>query len=141
MTESLRRQLPSELKMVVTHRQQLTASSMSRPVEKRAGRAAGKSSRKRECGKHYPAFKNTSSVADFLARIGKHTRHDEHDSGSFDRCDREVWFKIDYFDSTLEQVSPDRADPAVTKRIMTIGLAQDRRNSGSRVGKPSFFLV
>jgi hypothetical protein len=36
-----------------------------------------------------------------------------------------VWFKIDYFDLTLEQASPDPADPAVTKRIMTIGLAQD----------------
>jgi hypothetical protein len=36
-----------------------------------------------------------------------------------------VWFKIDYFDLTLEQTSPHPADPAVTKRIMTIGLAQD----------------
>ena len=51
--------------------------------------------------------------------------HEEHDYGSFDRCDRAVWFKIDYFDLTLEQASSDPADPAVTKRIMTIGLAQD----------------
>jgi hypothetical protein len=58
-----------------------------------------------------------------------------------DHRDREAWFKIDYFDAALEQASPDPADPAITKRIMTIGLAQDRRNSGSRVGKPSFFLV
>jgi hypothetical protein len=49
----------------------------------------------------------------------------EHDYGSFDHCDREVWFKIDYFDLPLEQASPDPADPAVTKRIMTFGLAQD----------------
>jgi hypothetical protein len=135
MTESLRRQLPGELKMVVTHRQQLTASSMSRPVEKRAGGAGNGNAVSTTL-----LLKALRALTSFLARIGKHTRHDEHYSGSFDRCDREVWFKIDYFDSTLEQASPDRADPA-TKRIMAIGLAQDRRNSGSRVGKPSFFLV
>ncbi|WP_197687970.1 DUF3768 domain-containing protein [Bradyrhizobium erythrophlei] len=32
---------------------------------------------------------------------------------------------MDYFDLTLEQASPDPTDPPVTKRIMTIGLAQD----------------
>jgi hypothetical protein len=39
---------------------------------------------------------------------------------------REFWFKIDYFDLKLEMASPGPADPAVAKRIMTIGLAQDR---------------
>ncbi len=51
--------------------------------------------------------------------------HQERDYGSFDHCDREFWFKIDYYDLKLEMASPDPADPAVTKRIMTIGLAQD----------------
>jgi hypothetical protein len=36
--------------------------------------------------------------------------HEEHDYGSFDHRDREVWFKIDYFDLTLEQASQDLAD-------------------------------
>ena len=51
-------------------------------------------------------------------------RH-EHDYGSFDHCDREVWWKIDYFDVKLEYASPDPTDTLLTKRIMTIGLAQD----------------
>ena len=77
-----------------------------------------------ECGQHHPAFKDAPSVDELLARIGKRPPR-EHDYGSFDHCDREVWFKIDYFDLTLEQASPDPAGAAVTKRIMTIGLAQD----------------
>jgi hypothetical protein len=28
--------------------------------------------------------------------------HEKHDYGSFDHCDREFWFKIDYFDLKLE---------------------------------------
>jgi hypothetical protein len=50
---------------------------------------------------------------------------EEHDYGSFDHCDREVWFKIDAYNLTMDAVSEDPADPAKTKRIMTVGLAQD----------------
>jgi hypothetical protein len=51
--------------------------------------------------------------------------HEERDYGSFDHCDREVWFKIDYYNLTMDGASEDPADPAKTKRIMTIGPAQD----------------
>jgi len=47
------------------------------------------------------------------------------DYGSFDHCDRELWFKIDYYNLTLDGASEDPADVSKTKRIMTIGLAQD----------------
>jgi hypothetical protein len=50
---------------------------------------------------------------------------EEHDYGSFDHCDREVWFKIDYYATDMEHASPDPTDTLLTKRIMTIGLAQD----------------
>jgi hypothetical protein len=49
--------------------------------------------------------------------------HEEHDFGEFDADGHKVFFKIDYFDSTLTVHSPDPSDPAVTKRVITIMLA------------------
>lgn len=49
----------------------------------------------------------------------------EHDCAMVSIDDREIMFKIDYFDLTLSHHSPDASDPAVTKRIMTIMLAEE----------------
>jgi hypothetical protein len=51
--------------------------------------------------------------------------HEEHDFGAFDADGKRVFFKIDYFDSTLTVHSPDPSDPAVTKRVITIMLAEE----------------
>src|SRR6202011_4961367 len=51
--------------------------------------------------------------------------HEEHDFGSFDADGHTVFFKIDYFDQTLSMHSPDASDPAVTKRVITIMLAEE----------------
>jgi Protein of unknown function (DUF3768) len=51
--------------------------------------------------------------------------YQEHDFGSFDADGQTVFFKIDYFDSTLTVHSPDPSDPAVTKRVITIMLAEE----------------
>jgi hypothetical protein len=51
--------------------------------------------------------------------------YEEHDFGSFDADGRTIFFKIDYFDSTLTVHSPDPSDPAVTKRVITIMLAEE----------------
>jgi hypothetical protein len=64
-------------------------------------------------------------VADFKYFNEENDPAEEHDYGSFDHCNREVWFKIDYFDVKLDHASPDPTDTLVTKRVMTIGLAQD----------------
>jgi len=48
----------------------------------------------------------------------------EHDFGSFEADGHTIFFKIDYFDSTLTH-SPDPSDPAVTKRFITIMLAEE----------------
>src|SRR6202022_12469 len=51
--------------------------------------------------------------------------HEEHDFGAFDADGHRVFFKIDYFDESLSYHSPDPADPSVTKRVITIMLAEE----------------
>ena len=49
----------------------------------------------------------------------------EHDFGSFKADSHTIFFKIDYFDKDLAYHSPDPSDPAVTKRVITIMLAEE----------------
>ena len=49
----------------------------------------------------------------------------EHDFGAFEAEGHTIFFKVDYFDSTLTHHSPDPADPAVTERVLTIMLAEE----------------
>jgi hypothetical protein len=51
--------------------------------------------------------------------------YEEHDFGSFEADGHTIFFKIDYFDSTLTVHSPDPSDPAVTKRVITIMMAEE----------------
>jgi hypothetical protein len=51
--------------------------------------------------------------------------HQEHDFGSFEAEGHVIFFKIDYFDNDLTYHSPDPADPAVTRRVITIMLAEE----------------
>ena len=51
--------------------------------------------------------------------------HEEHDFGAFDADGHRIFFKIDYYDSTMTVHSPDPSDPAVTKRVITIMLAEE----------------
>jgi hypothetical protein len=51
--------------------------------------------------------------------------YEEHDFGSFEVDGQTIFFKIDYFDPTLILHSPDPSDPAITKRVITIMLAQE----------------
>jgi hypothetical protein len=51
--------------------------------------------------------------------------HGEHDLGMFDFDNTSIMFKIDYFDRELTFHSPDPANPAVTKRVITLMLAQE----------------
>ena len=51
--------------------------------------------------------------------------YEEHDFGSFEIDDHTIFFKIDYFANDLAHHSPDPSDPAVTKRIVTIMLADE----------------
>jgi hypothetical protein len=51
--------------------------------------------------------------------------YEEHDFGVFDADGQRVFFKIDYYDESLSYHSPDPADPSVTKRVITIMLAEE----------------
>ena len=51
--------------------------------------------------------------------------YEEHDFGSFEADGHTIFFKIDYFDPTLTAHSTDPSDPAVTKRVITIMLAEE----------------
>jgi hypothetical protein len=51
--------------------------------------------------------------------------YEEHDFGSFEVDGHILIFKIDYFDHTLSNHSPDPADPTVTERVITIMMAAE----------------
>ena len=65
----------------------------------------------------------TVSIYDDFCRAND--PHEEHDFGVFEAEAQTVFFKIDYYDNTLSHHSPDPTDPSVTKRVITIMLAEE----------------
>lgn len=51
--------------------------------------------------------------------------HGEHDFGSFEADGKTIFFKIDYYDPEMQSHSADPADPSVTKRVITLMLAEE----------------
>lgn len=51
--------------------------------------------------------------------------HGEHDFGSFELDGETLFWKIDYYDSAFVAGPPDPADPGVTRRVLTILLAEE----------------
>ena len=49
----------------------------------------------------------------------------EHDFGAFTLDDANLFWKIDYYDTGLEYGSPNPADPDVTRRVLTVLLAEE----------------
>lgn len=65
------------------------------------------------------------AVRGFSAFSEDNNPHGERDFGAFDlEGDRLLW-KIDYYDLDLCMASPDPANPAVTKRVLTLMLAEE----------------
>jgi hypothetical protein len=51
--------------------------------------------------------------------------HGEHDFGAFQLAGRKFFFKLDYYDASMEFGSEDPADPSKTTRVLTIMLASE----------------
>lgn len=64
-------------------------------------------------------------VRTFTEWDGGNDPHHEHDMAFFDESGEKFFFKIDYYDNDVKFHSPDPADPEVTHRVLTIGLASD----------------
>jgi hypothetical protein len=62
------------------------------------------------------------AIAIFNDFLNDNDPYGEHDFGMLEVNGQTIIFKIDYYDSTLSQHSPDPSNPAVTERIITIML-------------------
>ena len=67
----------------------------------------------------------TNTVRAFEAFTIDNDPHGEHDFGAFDLGGERLFWKIDYYDKDLRFGSPDPADPSVTRRVLTIMLADE----------------
>jgi uncharacterized protein DUF3768 len=66
-----------------------------------------------------------AKVMAFEAFTEDNDPHGEHDFGAFDHAGRRIFWKIDYYDPSLEFGSENPADPAKTTRVLTIMLAEE----------------
>lgn len=66
-----------------------------------------------------------TKVREFTEFDGDNDPHDEHEFGNFEFAGKEFFWKIDYYDRSMEFGSEDPADPAITMRVLTIMLASE----------------
>jgi len=59
-------------------------------------------------------------VREFTAFEGDNDPYSEHDFGAVTVGEQSFFWKIDYYDRTLEGGSDDPADPGKTTRVLTI---------------------
>jgi hypothetical protein len=64
-------------------------------------------------------------VATFDAFTEDNDPHSERDFGAIDQEGVRYFWKIVYYDRSLEAASPDAADPSVTTRVLTIMRADE----------------
>ena len=70
-------------------------------------------------------MKALKAVREFNSFDRDNDPHHEHDFGSVAVDDVRVFFKIDYYDPQMEYHSDNPADPACTRRVLTIMLAEE----------------
>jgi hypothetical protein len=66
-----------------------------------------------------------SAVRSFNDFTEDNDPHKEHDFGSIEVNGEKCFWKIDYYDKSMEYGSENPADPAVTTRVLTIMLASE----------------
>lgn len=69
--------------------------------------------------------KAITRVMSYSAFTADNDPHGEHDFGSFKVDGERYFWKIDYYDPSLEYGSEDPADPKKTTRVLTLMLARD----------------
>jgi hypothetical protein len=65
------------------------------------------------------------AVQTFDAFSADNDPHAEHDFGSFELAGHKFFWKIDYYDESLQFGSDNPADPTVTVRVLTVMLAEE----------------
>jgi Protein of unknown function (DUF3768) len=65
------------------------------------------------------------AIATFDQFSAANDPHGEHDFGAIDFDGHRAFWKIDYYDRSLEYGSEDPANPGITARVMTIMLAEE----------------
>lgn len=65
------------------------------------------------------------AIANFDAFDENNDPYDTHDCALLYVGDRQLLWKIDYYDRALANLSPDASDPAVTIRVMTVMLPEE----------------
>ncbi len=78
----------------------------------------------KEKGQEYLA-KVVVAVAAYDSFTRDNDPYGEHDFGSITIEGEKLFWKIDYFDLALSAHSPDKANPAVTHRVLTVMLARE----------------
>jgi hypothetical protein len=76
--------------------------------------------------------KGVAFVAQAIAAVGSfndfpegNDPYGEHDFGAFELAGERLFWKIDYYDRALRNASPDPANEAVTRRVLTLMLASE----------------
>lgn len=65
------------------------------------------------------------AIANFAEFTPDNDPHGEHDFGCVKVAGETIFFKIDCYDLDHCNHSPDPADPSVTRRVMTVMLAEE----------------
>ncbi len=64
-------------------------------------------------------------VRDFDQFSEENDPYGEHDFGAFEYQGQKVFWKIDYYDTTMTKGSEDPADPKQTARVLTVMFASE----------------
>lgn len=64
-------------------------------------------------------------MREFTDFSGDNDPYNEHDFGSFEIEGETIFWKIDYYDPTMQFASEDASQPEITKRVLTLMLAQE----------------
>ena len=74
----------------------------------------------------HPAYLQIiAAIAKFEDFTPDNDPHSEHDFGSLQIAGETIFWKIDYYDESQTNASPDPSDPSVTQRLLTIMLASE----------------